>query len=204
MTAYKNIVKILWLDIGGVLLSNGWDHVSRQKAARLFAFDYQDFDEKHKLYYNLHETGYISLSQYLDHVLFYKDQNFSKQTFTEFMYEESKPYIETIRYFKNLKTAHSLRVAALSNEGYELTQHRIKAFKLDTFIDEFFVSCFIGLQKPDPRFYQTALNVMQIEKESVLYVDDRQYLIEAAATLGFRGIQCSQDEAFREAVSSFF
>lgn len=204
MTVYKNIISTLWLDIGGVLLTNGWDHLSREKAATFFGFDYKDFDEKHKLYYNLHEIGLISLSQYLDHVLFYKSQNFSKPAFIEFMHEQSKPYEETIHYFKRLKKTHALRVAALSNEGYELAEHRIKKFKLNTFIDEFFVSCFIGLQKPDPRFYQTALDVMQLEKEKILYIDDREHLIKAAVTLGFQGIQCKQNEAFRKTVTDLF
>jgi len=204
MTTQKKIITTLWLDIGGVLLTNGWDHVAREKAAAFFGFDYHEFDAKHRLYYNLHETGHISLSQYLDQVLFYKKQNFSKDAFIEFMHGESQAYEETIRYFQRLKEAHNLRVAALSNEGYELTRYRIHAFQLNAFIDEFFVSCFIGLQKPDPRFYETALNVMQVKKESILYIDDREHLVEAVGTLGYKGIQCKQSEDFRATVTGFF
>jgi hypothetical protein len=35
-------VKVLFVDIGNVLLTNGWDHVSRRRAAEKFALDIDD------------------------------------------------------------------------------------------------------------------------------------------------------------------
>ena len=32
-------IKVVFMDIGGLLLTNGWGHESRQKAARFFDFD---------------------------------------------------------------------------------------------------------------------------------------------------------------------
>lgn len=204
MTTQKNTITTLWLDIGGVLLTNGWDHLSRQKAAAVFGFNYEDFNERHKLYYNLHETGKLSIDAYLDKTLFYKSQQFSKEAFKAFMREQSTPYEETLAFFKNLKSAYGLRVAALSNEGHYLSEHRIKTFNLKALIDDFFISCFIGFQKPDPRFYQTALDLMQIENEEILYVDDREYLVKAACTLGFNGVIYEQTEKFRNDVIKLF
>lgn len=39
----------LFLDIGGVLLSNGWDQEARQLAARKFRLDYDEMTERHHL-----------------------------------------------------------------------------------------------------------------------------------------------------------
>ena len=33
-------IKVVFMDIGGVFLTNGWDHESREKAAKVFDFDY--------------------------------------------------------------------------------------------------------------------------------------------------------------------
>ena len=39
--------KILFSDIGGVLLTNGWGHESRQAAAKKFGIDYGEMDVLH-------------------------------------------------------------------------------------------------------------------------------------------------------------
>ncbi len=64
-------INTLFLDIGGVLLTNGWDHHSREKAADHFNLDYAILDERHKLTFGIYETGKIDLQEYLDRVIFH-------------------------------------------------------------------------------------------------------------------------------------
>ena len=40
-------VKVIFLDIGGVLLTNGLGHEARQKAAQTFGLDYAEMDTLH-------------------------------------------------------------------------------------------------------------------------------------------------------------
>ena len=58
--------KILFSDIGGVLLTNGWGHKSRETAAEKFGIDYGEMDALHDFIFNVYEMGKISLDVYLD------------------------------------------------------------------------------------------------------------------------------------------
>jgi len=64
----KNQYKILFSDIGGVLLSNGWGHESRIAAAEKFDIDYPEMEVLHDFIFNVFEIGKISLDNYLDTV----------------------------------------------------------------------------------------------------------------------------------------
>jgi len=75
-----------------------------------------------------------------------------------------------------------------SNEGRELTRHRIGKFSLAEFVDFFVVSCFVHFRKPDTDIFHMALDLAQVPPDQVIYVEDRLMFIEVAGTLGIRGI----------------
>lgn len=181
-------IDTLFLDVGGVLLTNGWDHVQRKEAADTFHIDWEEFQAKHKEYYDLHETDKLTLDQYLDRVIFWKPRDFTLAQFKDFMYAQSKPYKEMLEWIPKLKKQYNLRIALVSNEGRDLAEYRFKKFNFTSFVDDYFVSCFVYYQKPDPRIYKIALDVTQKPLENTVYIDDRENLIEAAAKLGFQGI----------------
>ena len=74
-------ITTLFLDIGGVLLTNGWDREARLRAAQEFHLDYQDLDERHHLTFDTYESGKLSLDEYLQRIIFYEQRNFSLQEF---------------------------------------------------------------------------------------------------------------------------
>src|SRR5436189_227476 len=47
--------KIIFLDIGGVLLSNGWGHESREAAAAKFGYDYTEMNDYRVEKFRLHD-----------------------------------------------------------------------------------------------------------------------------------------------------
>ena len=49
-------VKFLFFDIGGILLTNGWGHESREEAARKFGLDYDEVKELHTFIFNVYEA----------------------------------------------------------------------------------------------------------------------------------------------------
>lgn len=170
-------------------MTNGWDKHFRQMGIHQFNLEPEEFNQRHKEFYDLYESGYFSLDEYLKKVVFYKERSFTLESFKDFMFSNSKPYPDMIAYFKNLKETHNLRACAVSNEGRELALYRIHYAHLKELFDDFFISGFVGYQKPDPRIYQMALDVTQVSKENIVYIDDRESLIEAAAQLGILGIQ---------------
>ena len=67
----SEITTLFW-DIGGVILTNGWDHNSRMEAAQTFGLDWEEFRERHDLSFPAFDAGQITLNQYLDRTLFYR------------------------------------------------------------------------------------------------------------------------------------
>jgi putative hydrolase of the HAD superfamily len=188
-------ITTLFLDIGGVLLTNGWDHNIRTRAAEKFDLDYDEMNERHHLTFDTYEEGKLSLNEYLNRVVFYEKRSFSQEEFKAFMYAQSQPFPEMLELMLGLKNQYGLEVAAVSNEGRELTVYRVGQFKLSTFIDFFVSSCFVHYRKPDADMYRIALDIAQTRPEQVVYIDDRAMFVEVARGLGITGIiHTSYDE----------
>jgi len=182
-------ITTLFLDIGGVLLTNGWDHVQRESAVRHFGLEIEEFNVRHRQTYNLHETGKISLDHYLNSVVFWKKRSFSLDEFKNFMFAQSQPHPEMLDFITELKKKYSLKVAVISNEGRALVEYRIQQYELKALADFFIVSCFVGIQKPSAVIYRLALDLVQVPPEETIYIDDRKEMIVAAEAMGIRGIQ---------------
>jgi putative hydrolase of the HAD superfamily len=193
-------ITTLFLDIGGVLLTNGWDHNIRKHAADQFGLDYEEMNERHHLTFDTYEEGKLSLGQYLNRVVFYQERSFSREEFKAFMYAQSQPYTNMIELVRGLKTQYNLQVAAVSNEGRELTEFRVQQFKLGTFIDFFVSSSFVHYRKPDEDMYRIALDISQARPEQVVYVDDRGMFVEVARGLNITGITHTGYEATQKSL----
>jgi putative hydrolase of the HAD superfamily len=202
MTTSSSITT-LFLDIGGVLLTNGWDHNIRTRAAEKFNLDYEEMNERHHLTFDTYEEGKLSLDKYLTRVVFYQERSFSRDEFKAFMYAQSQPYPEMIELMRRLKTQYDLEVAAVSNEGRELTMYRVQQYNLGAVIDFFISSCFVHYRKPDEDIYRIALDIAQVRPERVVYIDDRAMFVEVAQSLGIGGIIHTAYETTRTALEGF-
>ena len=145
-----------FLDIGGILLTNGWDHHARKLAAKNFKLELAEMEDRHHLTFDTHEEGKLTLEEYLGRVVFYQKRPFTRAQFWRFMFAQSKPYPEMIELAAQLKIRHELKIAAVSNEGRELNAYRIRKYKLDGFVDFFIFSCFVHLRKPDADIFWIA------------------------------------------------
>ena len=181
------IPKILFLDIGGVLLSDGWGHESRQAAARLFGLDYAEMEQLHHSIFNVYEIGKITLDDYLDIAVFNKERKFSRQSFKEFMFSQSNELPCMLDWLVQWKRRQSdVRIISINNEGKELNDYRIKKFGLPRCFDAFISSGDVGMSKPDPGIFQLAIGVAQRDPQQCFYVDDRSILAEAAQRIGIQ------------------
>jgi putative hydrolase of the HAD superfamily len=178
--------KIIFLDIGGVLLTNGWGHESRQAAAEKFGFDYNEMNLFHEFIFNVYEIGKISLDEYLNTTLFYRPRNFTKKAFISFMLEQSIELPGTLQWLKEWKKKHDsrFRIISINNEGKELNDYRIQQFKLHECFDAFISSCEVGMRKPDPGIFRLAMGIAQVSPDQCVYFDDRQILVDAASKTG--------------------
>jgi putative hydrolase of the HAD superfamily len=177
------------LDIGGVLLSNGWGHESRISAAKAFNINYNDMQIRHHLTMVTYEEGKLTLREYLKRVVFYEKRTFTVDQFRKFMFAQSTPFMEMIEFIQQLKEKYQLKIAVINNEGRELNEYRIKKFKLNRFVDFFISSCFVHFRKPDADIYRVALDIAQVPAEHAVYIEDIQMFIDVAGDSGIRGIQ---------------
>ena len=192
-------IRALFTDVGGVLLTNGWESNYRRRAAELFHFDFNEAESRHRLAFDTFEIGKITFDDYLRHVFFFKPRDFSIEDFKAFAFDQSKPYPEMIELVREVK--RKLKVAVVSNEGRELNQYRILKFGLAGVVDYFVTSCFVGLRKPDPAIFRLAADLAQIPPEQTVYLDDRPLLAEVAASLGFKAIHHTSYETTRHALA---
>jgi len=178
-------IKVIFLDIGGVLLTNGWGRASRQAAAAAFDLDFEEMDKRHDLIFNVYEEGRVTLDAYLDTVLFYEPRAFSKEVFRDFMFQQSKQLPQLLDWLIGWKAQQAqLRFFSLNNEPRELHQYRVQHFQLRRLYDGFVCSCDVGLRKPDPQIFALAVGVAGVQPHECLYIDDREVLIAAGKKAG--------------------
>jgi putative hydrolase of the HAD superfamily len=199
----KTPITCLFLDIGGVLLSDGWNHQARKLAAETFGLDLTDMEDRHHQTFDTYEIGKLTLDEYLHRIVFFKKRPFTPAAFEKFMMAQSKPFPEMIELMCRLKARHGLKIAVVNNEGRELNLHRIKKFKINSFADFFISSCFVHFRKPDLDIYRLALDVAQVQARHVVYIEDRPMFVQVAATLGIHGIKHTDYQTTRARLAEF-
>jgi putative hydrolase of the HAD superfamily len=188
----------IFTDIGGVLLTNGWDRGSRRKAIEFFKLDDEETEERHHLCFDTLEVGKITLDEYLDRVVFYKRRSFTRDDFWKFMCNQSQPMPRMLQLMQQLKKKHRLKIVVISNEGRELAEYRIKQFKLDAFVDFFIISGFVHFRKPDADIFRIALDIAQVLPKQVVYLEDRPMFVQVARGLDIHGIRHIDYNSTRE------
>lgn len=182
-------IKTLFLDIGGVLLTNAWGRASRKLAAEKFSLDILEMDERHHLCFDTYEMGKLSMDDYLHQIVFYEHRDFSIADFKKFIFAQSTPLGQHIQYFKQLKKVHQLKVFAINNEAKEMNEYRIQNFGLSDLFDAFISSCYVGLRKPDKDIFRLACDIAQTKPSEGLFIDDRKMFVEVAESTGLTAIQ---------------
>jgi putative hydrolase of the HAD superfamily len=188
-------IKVLFFDVGGILLTNGWGHESRKVAAEKFGLDYAEMNVLHNFIFNVYEIGSITLDDYLDTVIFTEPRDFTREDFKEFIYAQSVELPKMLAWLKEWKKDCGFRIISINNEGKELNDYRVEKFKLHECFDAFISSCEVKMRKPDPGIFQLAMGIAQVSEKQCVYFDDRIMFVTTAQKLG---IQAYQHTSFEE------
>ena len=193
-------IKALFWDIGGVLLTNGWDREQRADVAQRFGLDTDDFTERHRLAAPELELGRMTLAEYLEQVVFYQPRDFTPEDFRAVMEEQSQPRPEVLALARDLGQRY--RMYSLNNEGRDLNEYRIRTFGLGEFLLAFFTSSALGVMKPNPAMYRLGLTLAQVRPEEAVMVDDRLQNVQAASAVGMHAVQCVDAAQLREELAA--
>jgi putative hydrolase of the HAD superfamily len=195
-------ITTLFVDVGGVLLTNGWDHLERRRAAKHFKLNWAEMDERHRLVFETHEEGKMPFEEYLAWVVFHEKRPFTRSQFRDFMFAQSKPFPKMLGLVASLKAQHGLKVVVVSNESREVNAYRIRTFRLGRIVDAFVSSCFVGMRKPDVEIFRLALDLAQTEPARGVFIDNTPMFVQIAERLGMRSILHVDHESTRAKLTS--
>jgi len=193
----SGISAIFW-DVGGVLLSNAWDHEERRQALQQFALDEVEFESRHEMLVSSFERGKISLQEYLERTIFYRPRSFTLEAFEQYMYSLSQADPQTLQLARELSKSCKYMMSTINNESKELNLFRIQTFGLREIFNLFVSSCFVGLRKPEEGIYRLALEITQRPPEECCFIDDRPLNLDSASRLGMHVIRMENAEQLRQ------
>jgi len=191
------ITALFW-DVGGVLLTNAWDHVERNRALIQFELDEVDFNDRHQMLVSSFERGKITLDEYLERTIFYRTRTFSRDAFKDYMFSLSRPKTDVLDLARGLAQSGKFLMSTLNNESRELNLYRIQTFHLREIFSLFISSCYVGMRKPEAGIYRLAIDITQRTPEECCFIDDRELNLESASQMGMHVIQMRSVEQLRD------
>jgi len=196
------MISALFFDLGGVMLTNGWDVAARKRASETFDLDWDEFQHRHQALVDDFETGKLVLEEYVRLAVMYEKRSFSREDFIQFMYEQSKSLPESLAFAKKLRDSGKYLMATLNNESRELNDYRVRTFQLREYFELFFNSGNVGVRKPETAIYELALSVTQRKADECVFIDDREFNLQLAREDGFRTIQFESVEQLTQGLRS--
>jgi len=196
-------IRAIFWDVGGVLLTNAWDHTERAEALEHFHIDEKEFHDRHEMVVSSFERGKITLDEYLDRTVFYGARTFTRDAFCDYMFSLSQPLPGSLEFARELSNSGKYFMGTINNESRELNNFRIEKFGLRKIFRLFISSCFVGLRKPERDIYRMALETTQIPADECCFIDDRALNLECAAKLGMQTIQMQNVEQLRGDLAKF-
>ena len=184
------------------MLTDGWDHHARRRAAVTFELNWNELEERHRQAFEPFELGKLSMKEYLDLTVFHRKRPFTRAQFRAFVFASSKPHSQMIDWVQRLSDKYDLKIVVVSNEARELNDYRIRCFKLNKFVDSFVSSCFVGLRKPDSDIFRLALDIAQVPVRQVLYIDNTPMFVQVAEGLGIRSVHHTDLKSTSEILAS--
>ncbi len=195
-------IRALFWDVGGVLLTNAWDHVQRLATLEHFHLDEAEFHDRHDMEVSSFERGKITLDDYLDRTVFYRARPFSKEDFKAYMFSLSQPFPEVLDLARRLAASGNYFMGTINNESRELNLYRIETNGLRNVFRVFVSSCFVGLRKPEVEIFRMALEITQIPPQQCCFIDDRPLNLECAANLSMQTIEMQTLDQLQKSLSA--
>lgn len=196
------ITTMFW-DIGGVILTNGWDRAARKEAAKVFGMDWEEFQDRHDLCFPALDAGFITLDEYLDRAVFHHPRPFTREEFIAHMFAQSREFPESRAVLDEVTRMKKYFIASINNEPLELNGYRIEKFDLRRNFEVFFSSCYVRSRKPEEAIFRMALQVSQRPPEECLFIDDRPLNLECPRRLGMNVIHYQDAERLRSELRKY-
>ena len=201
MSAAPEVKTIFW-DVGGVLLTNGWDIDQRGRVLASLGVNVAAYEAVHDEVNFFWERGLISAQDFFERTVLETNPQLGL-TFDglwKLVCGESRVlYPECFDMIANLRRTGVYRVATLNNESKELNRYRIDTFHLRSFFDYFICSGYIHEMKPLPEIYRAAIDISGFAAETAVFIDDKRENCDAARGFGMNAIHFESPAQLRGA-----
>ena len=189
---------VILFDVGGVMLTNGWDHNERKAVIEQFSLDREAFESRHEKPNDAWERDTITISEYLKETVFYEPRSFTEADFLDAMKAVSLPIASTaIPVVKDIAATGRYLVGTLNNESRYLHEYRMEKYGIAPYLDLQLCSAYLGMRKPDADIYRRAIDIVGRPASRILFIDDRAGNAEAARSAGMTAIQFLGEEQLR-------
>ncbi len=189
-------------DVGGVMLTNGWDHNERAAVLDSFAITgaaRERLEARHTAPYDALERDQITTDEFLQQAIFFEPRSFTPAEFLEAMKQQSKILPDNaMGILAEVSASDNWVVGLLNNESRVLHEYRMETFGIGKFVDVQFSSPYMGLRKPEPAIYKRALDILGLPGSQVIFIDDRANNANAAAAAGMRALQFLGQQKLRD------
>jgi FMN phosphatase YigB (HAD superfamily) len=195
----SSYIKTIFWDIGGVLLTNGWDKDERAEVLTRLGVDVADYESRHEEANYFWERGLSTAEHFFKVTVLNQNPNLTFAELWPQVCAESKIlHPESFDILGKLATSRRYRLATLNNESRELNEHRLDAFRLRPFFDYFICSAYVHEMKPHPAIYLAAIEISGHLAESALFIDDKLENCDAAAAAGMQTISFESPAQLRD------
>ncbi len=192
------MIRTIFFDLGGVLLTNGWDPLQRADVLPQFGLDVTEYNARHYEANESWERGLSTVHDYFNKTVFYEPRKFTFDELWQKVKAESKVlHPECFEIAAELAATGRYQLCTLNNESRELNDYRIQAFELKKYFTVFISSGYVNEMKPHAKIYRSALEITQAVPAESVFIDDREANIVAAREQGMHGITFSSPKQLR-------
>jgi putative hydrolase of the HAD superfamily len=199
-------IKTIFWDIGGVLLTNGWDRGQRTRVLTRLGVDLERYEELHDDANFFWERG-LSTAEEFFHRTVFEPNPALKLSFAvlwpQVCAESKVLHPDALDLLAELRAGGRYQLATLNNESRELDDYRLDAFHLRSLFDYFICSGYVHEMKPLPGIYRAAIDISGHPACTSLFIDDKQENCDAAAALGLHAIRFESPAQLRTALAGF-
>jgi HAD superfamily hydrolase (TIGR01509 family) len=198
-------IKTIFWDIGGVLLTNGWDKDQRSRVLMQLGVDVPDYELRHDAANFFWERGLSTANEFFRKTVFHPDQPSRNFTYDDLWLQvcaESKVlHPGCFNILAALNDSKQYKVATLNNESRELDEYRLDTFHLRHYFDFFLCSGYVREMKPHPDIYRAAIEISGTPAPQTVFIDDKQENCDAAAAFGMNTIRFQSPEQLSSALA---
>ena len=184
-------VRTIFWDIGGVLLTNGWDVHQRRDVLTRIGADVKAYEALHDEVNFFWERGLMTAREFFARTVFATSPGLAigfDELWAMVCAESRVLYPESVCVLESLRASGRHRIATLNNESRELNAHRMEAFGFGGCFDYRVCSGYVHEMKPAPRIYQDAIAISGLPAATALFIDDKAENCDAARAHGMQAI----------------